>query len=148
MPLAEDYYFPGGGNSVTFITPAGIEGLAGRFAYSALTDRFSLFWDEAATTSMPEELAKAVANTSNWTWPHTWVVPKYATMAEYKQYAPANHFHMTWGLGPARLQHWMDLTNVLSVTPWAQRPGFIEGVDRPAPLLHLINGGENATKML
>ena len=148
MPLAEDYYFPGGGNSVTFITPAGIDGLAGRFAYSALTDRFSLFWDQATTTSMPDELARAVANTSNWTWPHTWVVPKYATMAEYKQYAPANHFHMTWNLPPARLEHWMDLAGVLSVTPWAQRPAFIEGVDRPAPLLHLINGGENATKML
>jgi L-fucose isomerase len=148
MPLAEDYYFPGGGNSVTFITPAGIDGIAARMAYSALNDRFSLIWDEAATTSMPDELAQAVAHTSNWTWPHTWVVPKYATMTEYKQFAPANHFHMTWRLKPARLQHWMDLTKVLSVAPWAQRPAFIEGVDRPAPLLHLLNGGENAAKML
>jgi len=148
MPLAEDYYFPGGGNSVTFITPGGIEGIAARMAYSALIDRFSLIWDEAQTASMPAQLAKAVANTSNWTWPHTWVVPKYATMAEYKQYAPANHFHMTWNLKPARLQHWMDLTNVLSVAPWAERPAYTVGVDRPQPLLHLINGGETATKML
>ena len=34
MPLADDGYFPGGGNSVTFMTPAGIEGIAGRMAYS------------------------------------------------------------------------------------------------------------------
>jgi len=25
---------------------------------------------------------------------------------------------MTWNLKPARLQYWMDLANVLSVTPW------------------------------
>jgi L-fucose isomerase len=40
------------------------------------------------------------------------------------------------------------LTGVLSVTPWAARPKFIEGVDRPAPLIHLINGGENTCKVL
>jgi hypothetical protein len=27
LPGAELYYFPGGGNSVTFVTPGGIEGL-------------------------------------------------------------------------------------------------------------------------
>jgi hypothetical protein len=37
---------------------------------------------------------------------------------------------------------------VLSVAPWAARPKFIEGVDRPQPLLHLINGGEDAFKLL
>ena len=30
MPLADAEYFPGGGNSATFMTPAGIEGIAGR----------------------------------------------------------------------------------------------------------------------
>ena len=94
------------------------------------------------------KLAKAVANTSTPDWPHTWVVPKYATMIEYKQFAPANHFHMTWNLPVARLQHWMDLTNVLSVAPWAARPSFVEGTDRPQPLVHLINGGENTAKTL
>ena len=91
--------------------------------------------------------AQAVAASSNPTWPHTWVTPKYASMVEYKQYAPANHFHMTWDLAPARLQYWMDLTNVLSVAPWQARPAFIEGADRPQPLLYLLNGGENAAKM-
>ena len=140
MPLADKDYFPGGGNSVTFVTPGGIEGLAGRMAYSAMTDQFSFFWDEAVTTEMPEKLTKAVASASSPNWPHTFVVPKYASMIEYKQYAPANHLHMTWGLPVARLQHWMDMTDVLSVTPWADRPSFVSGVDRPQPLLHLLNG--------
>ena len=147
MPGAELYYFPGGGNSVTFISPGGISGIAGRMAYSAVTGCFSLVWDEAATVDLPPKLAQAVANTSNVTWPHTWVVPKYASMAEYKQVAPANHFHMIWDLAPARLQHWMDLANVLSVAPWQARPAFIEGTDRPVPLVYLLNGGENATKI-
>ncbi len=147
MPLAGTDYFPGGGNSVTFTSPGGIEGIAARLAYAETTGMFSMIWDQAVTTEMPEKLAQAVANTSSPTWPHTFIVPKYATMAEYKQYPPANHFHMTWNIKPARLQHWMDMTNVLSVTPWAERPAFIPGVDRPQPLIHLINGGENIAKM-
>ena len=34
----------------------------------------------------------------------------------------------------------MDLTGVASVTPWAERPVFIPGVDRPEPLANLIGG--------
>jgi len=148
MPLANEEYFPGGGNSVTFRTPGGIEGIAGRMAYSSITGMFSLIWDQAHTTHLPVELADAICNLSDVTWPHTFVVPKYASMVEYKQYPPANHLHMTWNLPVARLQYWMDLTGVLSVTPWAARPKFIEGVDRPQPLVHLLNGGEDAYKQL
>jgi L-fucose isomerase len=147
MPLADEGYFPGGGNSVTFMTPGGIEGIAARCAYSSTTGLFSFIWDQAHTTDVPKELAQAMCELTTPTWPHTFVVPKYASMVEYKQYPPANHFHMTWDLPVARLQHWMDLTGVLSVTPWAQRPAFIEGVDRPEPLIHLLNGGEDAFKM-
>jgi len=148
MPRADEGYFPGLGNSVTYVSPGGIEGIAARMAYSAANNLFSLVWDEAVTVSLPEKLAQAVCNTSSPTWPHTFVVPKYATMGEYKQYAPANHFHMTWKLKPARLQFWMDLANVVSVAPWQARPGYIEGVDRPLPLLYLLNGGEYNTKLL
>ena len=148
MPGAELYYFPGGGNSVAFISPGGIEGVASRLAYSELSGMFSLIWDEASTVDLPKKLAGAIANSSNVTWPHTWVVPKYASMAEYKQFAPANHFHMVWNLEPARLQYWMDLTNVISVAPWQARPNFVEGADRPMPLMYLINGGENETKRI
>ncbi|MDT8301743.1 MAG: hypothetical protein RQ760_09695 [Sedimentisphaerales bacterium] len=141
LPLAEEDYFPGGGNAVNFLTPAGIEGIAARCAYSSPTGLFSMIWDEAHTTEVPAELSKAMCELTTPIWPHTFVVPKYASMVEYKQYPPANHFHMTWDLPVARLQHWMDLTGVLSVTPWAARPKFVEGVDRPRPLVHLINGG-------
>ncbi|MFW6157949.1 MAG: hypothetical protein ACOC8E_01165 [Planctomycetota bacterium] len=147
MPQADPFYFPGGGNSVSFITPGGIDGIAARLAWSGLSGMFSLVWDQASTVDLPGELAKAVANTSTPTWPHTWVVPKHASMPEYKQYAPANHFHMVWDLPVRRLEYWMDLANVLSVTPWNARPDFIEGTDRPLPLLYLLNGGEDATKL-
>jgi L-fucose isomerase len=148
MPLADAGYFPGGGNSVTFMTPGGIEGIAARIAYSSTTGLFSMIWDQAHTTEVPAELGRAMCNLTTPTWPHTFVVPKYASMVEYKQYPPANHLHMTWDLPVARLRHWMDLTGVLSVTPWAARPKFIEGVDRPQPLLHLINGSEDVFKLL
>jgi L-fucose isomerase len=148
LPLAGADYFPGMGNSVSFVSPGGIHGIAGRVAYSATSNLFSLVWDEAETIALPSKLSHAVCQASSPTWPHTFVTPKYATMAEYKQYTPANHLHMTWGLKPARLQYWMDMTNVLSVTPWQERPAFIEGVDRPQPLLYLLNGGEANTKLL
>jgi L-fucose isomerase len=148
MPLADEGYFPGGGNSVTFMTPAGINGIAGRMAYSSLNDKFSLIWDEAYSTSVPEQLGKAMCDLTTPTWPHTFVVPKYASMLEYKQYAPANHFHMTWDLPVSRLQYWMDLTGVISATPWAGRPSFVEGTDRPLPLIYHLNGGQAAFKAL
>jgi L-fucose/D-arabinose isomerase len=147
FPLADTGYFPGGGNSVTFLSPGGLDGIAGRMTYSAEQNVFSLIWDEATTVDLPDKLAQAIAATSDPTWPHTFVVPKYATMGEYKQFAPANHLHMTWGLRPSVLEYWMDLANVLSLTPWQARPSYIEGVDRPTPLLHLINGGEVLAKL-
>ncbi|MFA5292300.1 MAG: hypothetical protein WC496_04610 [Phycisphaerae bacterium] len=146
MPLAGTDYFPGGGNSTTFVTPGGIEGIAGRMAYCSANNKFSMFWDEACTVSVPAKLCKTMCNLTSPDWPHTFVVPKYASMVEYKQYAPANHLHMVWNLAVPRLQYWMDLTGVLNVTPWAARPKFIEGKDRPQPLIHLLNGGENAYK--
>jgi len=148
MPLADPGYFPGLGNSVTFVTPAGITGIAARMGYSAMSNMFSLTWDEACTVELPPGLCEAVCNASTPTWPHTFVVPKYATMVEYKQLPPANHFHMVWDLAPARLQYWMDLNNVLSVTPWTARPAFVEETDRPLPLLYSQNGGEDTAKML
>ena len=54
---------------------------------------------------------------------------------------------MTWNLRPARMRYWMDMTNVLSVAPWMEHRRSCPGVDRPQPLLHLLNGGENATKL-
>jgi L-fucose/D-arabinose isomerase len=148
FPLADAGYFPGGGNSVTFFTPAGIKGIAARLAYSSLSGMFSMVWDEAHTIELPVKLATAVAGLSTPTWPHTFVSPDHATMHEYKHYAPANHFHMVWNLPTSRLQYWMDMTNVLSATPWKNMPGLREGTDRPLPLLYILNGGENEAKKL
>ncbi|MBL7153876.1 MAG: hypothetical protein ISS79_09170 [Phycisphaerae bacterium] len=148
LPLAEEHYFPGGGNSVNFVSPAGLAGIGGRLAYSTISGMFSLVWDEVTSIDLPKKLAGAVCKISTETWPHTFISPKYASMTEYKQYAPANHFHATWGLTPARLEHWMDLTNVLSDTPWADRPKWVEGVDRPLPLLYILNGGETNAKLM
>lgn len=148
FPRADENYFPGLGNSVTFMSPGGISGIAGRLAYSSLNGMFSMIWDEAVTVSLPKALGMAVANSSDPNWPHTFLTPKYATMEEYKHYAPANHLHMTWNLPVARLQYWMDLANILSVTPWHKKPAFREGIDRPLPLLYLLNGGENQAKIL
>lgn len=147
FPLADSDYFPGMGNSVSFVSPGGIEGIAARLAYTSLSGMFSMVWDEAVTVEPPPRLTQAICNASTPTWPHTFVTPLHATMGEYKQYAPANHFHMTWNLPPARLQYWMDLANVLSVTPWSEKPAFREGIDRPLPLLYLLNGGETQAKM-
>ncbi len=147
FPKAVDY-FSYLGNSIHFKSPEGIKGIAARLAYSSLSGMFSMVWDEAETVLPPEPLAQAVCETANPTWPHTFVLPRHATMTEYKHYAPANHFHMTWNLKRARLQYWMDMANVLSVTPWAAKPEFEEGADRPVPLLYLINGGEDQTKLM
>jgi L-fucose isomerase len=148
MPQADKNYFPGLGNSVTFVSPGGLEGIAGRLSYSSLSGLFGLTWDEAVTADVPEPLAQALTNATNVEWPHTFVVPKYASMFEYKHYPPANHFHMIRGLSAARLEYWMDLNNVLSIAPWAARPSLLEGVDRPVPLIYLENGGETNAKLM
>jgi L-fucose isomerase len=148
MPLADPGYFPGMGNSVTYVSPGGLEGIAGRLTYSDLSGMFSMSWDEASTAEIADPLASAICQTSSADWPHTFVVPKYATMGEYKHLPPANHFHMVQGLSVARLQYWMDLNTVLSQANWAARPAYIDGVDRPLPLIYAANGGENNAKLM
>lgn len=148
MPLADPGYFPGMGNSVTFISPGGLSGIAGRLTFSNLSGIFSMSWDEASSAGVPEPLATALCKATTPQWPHTFVAPKYASMNEYKHLPPANHFHMVQGLSPARLQYWMDLNCVLSQAVWSARPSFVEGVDRPLPLLFAANGGENNAKLM
>ena len=143
-------YFPGGGNSVTFVSPGGINGIAGRLVLrgSNAHGRPSVGFGPAHGLLLgtgddggpANEASRAVCQAPPPAGRTPSFVPKYATIAEYKQYAPANHLHMTWKLPPARLEHWMDLTGVRSVTPWIARPAWIEGVDRPMPLLKLLDG--------
>jgi L-fucose/D-arabinose isomerase len=148
FPQVDKDYFPGGGNSVTFVSPGGIKAIAARLAYSTLNGMFSMVWDEAETIDLPGKLSDKVRNLANVTWPHTFLAPKHATMFEYKHYAPANHLHMTWDLNTARMQYWMDLCNVLSATPWKNMEYGREGIDRPQPLLYVLNGGEDQAKLL
>lgn len=148
FPLVGSGYFPGGGNSANFTTPGGIDGIAGRMMYSSLSGLFSMSWDEASTAGIEDSIAQEFRDLTDKDWPHTFVMPKYATMNEYKHFPPANHFHMVQGLNVARLQYWMDLSNVLSHSGWAARPSYIEGTDRPTPLLYIANGGEDNAKLL
>ena len=148
FPAVDHGYFQGGGNSCTFKTPGGYNGIAGRLMYSDLSGMFSLSWDEATTADIPDKIAKEFMSLTDPGWPHTFVMPKYATMNEYKQLPPANHFHMIEGLTPARLEYYMDLANILNHEAWTARPKYIEGVDRPTPLLYVANGGEATAKML
>ncbi|HYX09579.1 MAG TPA: hypothetical protein VE912_22815 [Bacteroidales bacterium] len=147
FPRVNNEYFPGGGVSVQFLSPGGIQGIAARLAYSLTAGLFSMVWDEAESVELPNKLAEKVMHLSDYTWPHTFLTPKHATMFEYKHYMPANHLHMTWGLPVSRLQYWMDLTNTLSATPWKDMEYGREGIDRPMPLLYVLNGGENETKL-
>jgi hypothetical protein len=76
------------------------------------------------------------------------IVGKIAGVTSERVKVPAIHFHMSAGLKPAVLQYRMDLTNVLSVSPWQNRKGLIDGFERPFPLMQIINGGEYEAKKL
>ena len=72
----------------------------------------------------------------------------YSAINQFLRICPAQFaFQRVWGLKPARLQYWLDLNNVLSPNCWNARPAFLEGTDRPAPLVHLLNGGEAHAKL-
>ena len=142
MPLADPDYFPGSGNSVSFVTPGDIELVTGRLAYLEPGDRWSLFWDDGRTLELPPELEKAVCKASNPTWPHTFIQLLCGLSAQAKQCSPANHWHAVWILGQTigrRLQYFMDLTGIhdLHASKW---PAFYEGKERPVPLLKLMAG--------
>ena len=133
----------------TFVSPGGLEGIAGRLDLQQPVRHVQPELGRGGHRRGARTAGhRALPDLTTADWPHTFVVPKYATMGEYKHYPPANHFHMIQGLSPARLEYWMDLNNVLSTTPWAARPSFIEGVDRPIPLLYLANGGETNAKLM
>jgi L-fucose isomerase len=51
FPLQDFDYFPGKGNSVTFMSPGGLSGIAGRLTYSSLSGLFGMNWDEAETSA-------------------------------------------------------------------------------------------------
>ncbi len=144
---AVEFYFPGLGFSVSYLSPKGIKGLAGRIAFSDLSGLFTMVQDEAQSVELPAALAEKVCHASDYTWPHTFLTFDHVPASLAKMGMPANHFHMVAGLPRRRWQHLSDYANILNYR-WEDAPEFVEGLDRPLPMLYRINGGETAAKML
>jgi L-fucose isomerase len=144
---AIEYYFPGLGFSVGFVSPKGIKGLAGRLAYSDLTGMFTMVQDEAESVEIPEPLRERFCHASDYSWPHTFLTFEHVLASLAKMGMPANHFHMVAGVPRRRWQHFSDFCLVLNYR-WENTAEYTEGLDRPAPMLWRINGGETAAKML
>ena len=141
------YYFPGLGFSVSYLSPKGLTGLAGRLAFSDLSGLFTMVQDEARSVALPAAFAEKVCHASDYTWPHTFLTFDHVPASQAKMGMPANHLHMATGLPRRRWQHFSDYANVLNYH-WENLPEFVEGLDRPLPMLYRTNGGETAAKML
>ena len=62
---------------------------------------------------LPDKLAQIIMNASDYSWPHTILMPQHANKLEYKHFTTVCYLHLTWGLPLARLQNWMDMAYVL-----------------------------------
>jgi L-fucose isomerase len=144
---AIEYYFPGLGFSVGFVSPKGISGIAGRMAYSDLSEMFTMVQDEAQSVELPPPLQERCCHASNYSWPHTFLTFKHVPSSLVKVGIPANHFHMITHMPRRRWQHLSDYCLILNYH-WENTPEYTEGLDRPLPMLWRINGGENQAKML
>jgi L-fucose isomerase len=144
---AVEFYFPGLGFSLSYLSPKGIAGMAGRLAYSDLSGLFTMVQDEARSIELPAPLAEKVCHASDYTWPHTLLTFDHVPARLAKMGMPANHFHMVTGLPRRRWQHFSDYANVLNYR-WENAPEYVDGLDRPLPMLYRTNGGETAAKML
>lgn len=144
---AVEYYFPGLGFSVGFVSPKGIRGTAGRMAYSELCRMFTMVQDEAQSVELPPALRERCCHASDYSWPHTFLTFDHIPSSLAKEGMPANHFHMVTGLPRRRWQHFSDYNLILNYR-WENTPEYTEGVDRPLPMLWRINGGEVQAKML
>ena len=144
---AVEFYFPGLGFSVSYLSPKGIRGMAGRVAFSDLSGLFTMVQDEAQSVELPAPLAERVSPASAYTGPHAFLTFDHVPASQAKMGMPANHFHMVTGMPRRRWQHFSDYANILNYR-WEGTPEHTEGLDRPLPMLYRINGGETAAKML
>ncbi len=144
---AIEYYFPGLGFSVSYLSPKGIQGMAGRIAYSDLSGLFTMVQDEAQSVELPAPLAERVCHASDYTWPHTFLTFDHVPASQAKMGMPANHFHMVTGMPRRRWQHFSDYANILNYH-WEGTPDHVEGLDRPLPMLYRVNGGETSAKLM
>ena len=143
MPLADPDYFPGLGNSVTFVSPGGHRGHRrppGLLRRERACSR--LIWDEAVTVELPEKLSEAVCRTSNAG------LAAHVRRAEVRDDGRVQAVRagqpLPHDVGPdARAAGVLDGPGerALGDAVGQARPGFMEGVDRPVPLLYLENGG-------
>lgn len=144
---AIEYYFPGLGFSVGYVSPEGIKGMAGRMAYSDLSGMFTMIQDEAQSNKLPAPLIERCCHASDYSWPHTFLTFEHVPSSLVKVGIPANHFHMITDMPRRRWQHFSDYNHILNYC-WENTPEYTEGVDRPLPMLWRINGGEIEAKML
>ncbi len=144
---AVEFYFPGGGYSVSYLSPKGLRGMAGRLAYSDLCGLFTMVQDEVRSVELPAALAERVCHASDYTWPHSLLTFDHVPAGLAKVGMPANHFHMVTGLARRRWQHFSDYAGILNYR-WENMPEFTEGVDRPLPMLYRVNGGETTAKLM
>ena len=144
---AVEFYFPGLGFSVGYLSPKGLKGMAGRIGFSDLSGLFTMVQDEAQSVELPAAFAERVCHASDYTWPHTLLTFDHVPASQAKMGVPANHIHMVTGLPRRRWQHFSDYANILNYR-WENAPDHVEGLDRPLPMLFRLNGGETAAKML
>ncbi len=144
---AIEYYFPGLGFSVGYVSPKGFKGMAGRVAYSDLSGMFTMVHDEAQSIELPPSLLERFCHASNYSWPHTFLTFEHVPSSLVKVGIPANHFHMITDMPRRRWQHFSDYNLILN-HHWENTPEYTEGVDRPQPMLWRVNGGEVQAKML
>ena len=144
---AIEYYFPGLGFSVGYVSPQGIKGMAGRVAYSGLSGMFTMVHDEAQSIELPSSLLERCCHASNYSWPHTFLTFEHVPSSLAKVGIPANHFHMITDMPRRRWQHFSDYNLILNYH-WENTPDYTEGKDRPQPILWRVNGGEVQAKML
>ena len=130
-----------------YLSPKGITGVAGRLGFSDLSGLFTMVQDEAQSIELPAPLAERVCHASDYTWPHTLLTFDHVPASQAKMGMPANHMHMVTGLPRRRWQHFSDYANILNYR-WENAPEYVEGLDRPLPMLYRINGEEIAAKML
>ncbi len=144
---AVEFYFPGSGFSVSYLSPKGLRGMAGRIAYSDLGGLFTMVQDEAQSVELPAKLAEKVCHASDYTWPHTFLTFDNVPAGLAKMGMPANHMHMATNLPRRRWQHFSDYANILNYK-WENAPDHVAGLDRPLPMLYRINGGETTAKLM
>ncbi len=106
---AVEFYFPGLGFSVGYLSPKGIKGMAGRLAFSDLSGLFTMVQDEAQSVELPAALAERVCHASDYTWPHTLLTFDHVPASQAKMGMPANHIHMVTGLAAPPLAAFLGL---------------------------------------